>query len=128
MGGYGSGRQDGRAATHRVPSLDVRHLRRDAVLAPGTFSRWTWMVGGSGLSLPLRAQGDQVLTEHLGWMPGRVESLVGASLLLDRSPATSAGSRPCTRREFPAARSLPKSCPTAVIPITQRRMWGAGTR
>jgi len=46
----------------------------------------------------------------------------------------SAGSRPCSRREFPAARSFPKSCPTALMPITQRRMseagisWSTGTK
>jgi hypothetical protein len=81
MGGYGSGRQDGRVKTDQVASLDVRHLYRRGVLAPGTFSRWTWTIGPSELNIHLRAQGDHVVLEHWVLMPDGVDRTGGVPSL-----------------------------------------------
>ena len=93
MGGHGSGRQDGRATTDQVPSLDVRHLHRHGALAPGTFTRWTWAVGGSELSVHLRAQGDQLLLEHRARMPDGADRRVEYMVMLDRTPCHFGGTR-----------------------------------
>ena len=84
MGGYGSGRQDGRVKTDQVPSLDVRHLYRRGVLAPGTFTQWSWG-GPSGFSIDLHAQGDRVLLQHWVRMSDGEDRRVEYPVMLDRT-------------------------------------------
>ena len=93
MGGYGSGRQDGRAKTDQVPNLDVRHLHRRGVLAPGKFSRWTWTIGGSELNLHLRAHGDHVVLEHRVLMPDGVDRRVEYPVWIEKTPCNFGGTR-----------------------------------
>ena len=93
MGGYGSGRQDGRVKTDQVANLDVRHLYRRGVLAPGKFSRWTWTIGGSDLSVYLRAHGDHLLLEHRVLMSDGVDRRVEYPVMLDRTACHLGGTR-----------------------------------
>jgi hypothetical protein len=92
MGGYGSGRQDGRVKTDQVPSLDVRHLNRRGVLAPGTFTQWSWG-GPSGFSIHLHAQGDHVLLQHWVRMSDGEDRRVEYPVMLDRTPCNFGGTR-----------------------------------
>lgn len=42
MGGYNSGRRDGKSTTNDMRSLDVRRLNREGLLTPGQSFAWTW--------------------------------------------------------------------------------------
>ena len=93
MGGFGSGRQDGRVKTDQVANLDVRHLHRRGVLAPGKRTRWTWTIGGSDLSVNLHAHDFCVVLQHSVEMSDGVERRVEYPITLDRTPCHFGGTR-----------------------------------
>ena len=50
MGGFGSGRQNGKVLTSDMYVLDVRQLNRGGYLKPGYFFNWAWSRGGQRLA------------------------------------------------------------------------------
>lgn len=93
MGGYGSGRQDGRVKTDQLPSLDVRRLHREGALEVGKQTIWTWRLGGvETLSIRLLAQGHQVLLRH-GARVGGKDQTVEYPIWIEKTPCHFGGTR-----------------------------------
>jgi hypothetical protein len=62
MGGYGSGRQWGKATTSDMRQLDIRKLQRDGLLIPGYAFVWHWTRNGEEVaSIQMRTEVDRVI-------------------------------------------------------------------
>jgi hypothetical protein len=93
VGGYGSGRQDGRVKTDEVPSLDVRRLHREGALEVGKQTLWTWWLGGEEtLSIRLLAQSHQVVLRHGARVDGK-ERTVEYPIGIEKTPCHFGGTR-----------------------------------
>lgn len=65
MGGYGSGRQFGKATTNTMRPLDIRKLQRDGLLAPGRAFGWRWTRNGKEVaSIQMRTEADRVILNY----------------------------------------------------------------
>ncbi|MBN8518472.1 MAG: hypothetical protein J5X22_05145 [Candidatus Accumulibacter sp.] len=65
MGGYGSGRQWGKATTSDMRTLDIRRLQRDGLLTPGLAFGWQWTRHGVEVaSIQMRMEVDRVILNY----------------------------------------------------------------
>ncbi len=59
MGGYGSGRRNGKDTTEGYRALDIRRLHRRSVLEPGTTFTWHWTLNDEAVAdINIRVQAD----------------------------------------------------------------------
>ena len=65
MGGFGSGRQDGKRCTNDMLALDVRSINRAGRLTPGSWFNWQWTCNGEKTaSIQLRVEADSVVLDY----------------------------------------------------------------
>lgn len=65
MGGYGSGRQGGKATTNNCRRLDVRQFQRAGLLTPGLSFGWQWKRNGNEVaSIQVRTEAGQVILDY----------------------------------------------------------------
>lgn len=94
MGGFGSGRKWGKAATDTMRALDIRKMARDGLLRPGAGFSWEWSSGGE-VRASIRAEvgEDRVTLDYRSrdqggeWTPRRYP------VLIERTPCNYGGER-----------------------------------
>ncbi len=61
MGGYNSGRRDGKRTTDDMHILDIRKIQRAGLLKPGCSFSWQWTRGGNKIAaIDMRTESDRV--------------------------------------------------------------------
>ncbi len=108
MGGRGSGRPaayPSRPTAENSLPLDIRHLHRSGVLAPGRACRWQWTVNGRIRgSIEIHADFSQVELIYTFTGHQRPAEDIRQAVLLERTPCALGGHRPwfrcpaCARR------------------------------
>ena len=65
MGGFGSGKQDGKRCTNDMLALDVRSINRAGRLTPGNWFTWQWSCNGEvTAAIGLRVESDRVVLDY----------------------------------------------------------------
>lgn len=65
MGGYNSGRRDGKRTTDDMHILDIRKIERAGLLKPGCLFNWQWTRGGEKIaSINIHTETDRVILDY----------------------------------------------------------------
>lgn len=94
MGGFGSGRRSDRGSTDGAKRLDVRNLKRQGLLEPGSIRQWVWSTGGEvTFAVNVTTEADNsVLLAYRRRLGGEWATVV-SRVMLDRTNCTFGGSR-----------------------------------
>lgn len=95
MGGYGSGRrQNAKSTTDDCRSLDVRKLRRDGLLTPGTRFDMNWTVNHRTVAtIQVCSEPDRLVLHYLHRSHGRNRMPLAYTVNLDWTPCAYGGRR-----------------------------------
>ncbi len=94
MGGFGSGRTNGKPCTDATRRLDIRKMQREGCLTPGAAFSWEWRSDGQvAAAINVTVQADRVTLSYRQREDSSEWRDMNYSIWLDRTPCQFGGER-----------------------------------